>query len=133
MAATIHFGSRIPFRSERAVATGGAKLVPAEDVLAATGWEIKPEGACQGDTCIPLPPAARPGSSVDLAFLARALGRPLVHEGDIWVAGEPAAARAAALQSLEAPDFELPDLAGRPHHLSDYRGRKLALLSWASW
>jgi len=26
----------------------------AEDLEAATGWEIKPDGACKGDECVPL-------------------------------------------------------------------------------
>jgi peroxiredoxin len=32
-----------------------------------------------------------------------------------------------------APDFTLPDLDGRMHSLSDYRGKKVFLLAWASW
>jgi peroxiredoxin len=32
-----------------------------------------------------------------------------------------------------APDFELPDLAGRLHTLSELRGKKVFLLFWASW
>ena len=41
--------------------------------------------------------------------------------------------RGAALASLDAPDFALPDLADRVHRLSDYRGRKVLLVTWASW
>lgn len=37
------------------------------------------------------------------------------------------------LASLEAPDFTLPDLDGRPHSLSDYRGQKILLAAYASW
>jgi len=37
------------------------------------------------------------------------------------------------LRSLEAPDFTLPDLDGKLHSLSDYRGKKVLLMSWASW
>jgi len=33
----------------------------------------------------------------------------------------------------QAPDFALPDLADRVHRLSDYRGRKVLLVTWASW
>ncbi|NDG42002.1 MAG: TlpA family protein disulfide reductase, partial [Betaproteobacteria bacterium] len=40
---------------------------------------------------------------------------------------------AQALSTLEAPDFELPDLAGQTHRLSDYRGKKVLLATWASW
>jgi peroxiredoxin len=35
--------------------------------------------------------------------------------------------------TLEAPDFTLPDIDGKQHSLSDYRGKKVLLLSWASW
>ena len=37
------------------------------------------------------------------------------------------------LRSGEAPDFALPDLSGRMHRLSDYRGKKVLLYAWASW
>lgn len=145
MAVTLHFGDRAPHRSAGAqvrhaaaagaldAAPAAALLLPADELPAATGWELKPEGACLGEVCVPLAAEARPDGLVDVTVLARALGRPLVHEGDTWVAGEPAAARAAELESLAAPDFELPDLAGRLHRLSQYRGRKVLILSWASW
>jgi cytochrome oxidase Cu insertion factor (SCO1/SenC/PrrC family) len=38
-----------------------------------------------------------------------------------------------ALSSLQAPDFTLPDAAGKPHSLSDFRGKKILLVTWASW
>ncbi|MCH8076410.1 MAG: redoxin domain-containing protein [SAR324 cluster bacterium] len=53
--------------------------------------------------------------------------------GEVWVLGASAGERAAVLQSLQAPDFTLPDLDGRPHSLSDFRGKKVFLVSWASW
>ncbi|MCC7122956.1 MAG: redoxin domain-containing protein [Gammaproteobacteria bacterium] len=37
------------------------------------------------------------------------------------------------MMSLEAPDFTLPDLDGRLHSLSDYRGKKVFLFSWGSY
>ena len=33
----------------------------------------------------------------------------------------------------EAPDFTLPDAAGRLHRLSEHRGKKVLLVTWASW
>jgi peroxiredoxin len=32
-----------------------------------------------------------------------------------------------------APDFTLTDIAGRPHHLTDYRGKIVFLNVWATW
>jgi hypothetical protein len=112
-------------------------LAPAE-LRAATGWELKPEGACRDDVCVPVPPGAqlaRAGGAVDLVALAALLSRPVVHEDTehVWLVGEAAEERRAALESLEAPDFALPDLSGTVHRLSDYRGRKVFLVAWASW
>jgi hypothetical protein len=111
------------------------------DLRASTGWEIRPEGACAGDVCVPIPRGREPeflrqgGTQVNLAALAGLLGQPiardLVHA--VWMFGEAAPARASALRSLEAPDFTLPDLDGRLHSLSDFRGRKVFLVTWASW
>ena len=39
----------------------------------------------------------------------------------------------AALDGLDAPDFALPDLDGAVHRLSDLRGKKVFLTTWASW
>ncbi len=61
--------------------------------------------------------------------------RPLAHSeaGDVWVLGEGADDRAAALRSLQAPEFSLPDPTGAMHSLSELRGKKVLLVSWASW
>ena len=37
------------------------------------------------------------------------------------------------LSSLKAPDFTLPDMSGKTHSLSDFRGKKVLLVTWASW
>ena len=111
------------------------------DLTSASGWELKPHGACMGDVCIPIPPAHAPefvrdsGREFNLAALARHLGQPVVHDDKnrAWYFGEAAATRRATLASLEAPDFELPDLDGKLHRLSDYRGKKVLLAAWASW
>ncbi|MBI1848356.1 MAG: hypothetical protein HY294_09975 [Candidatus Rokubacteria bacterium] len=74
-------------------------------------------------------------AEVDLTEVAGRLGRPLaldVEERAAWL-GVSAAARARALASLEAPDFALPDLAGRVHRLSEHRGKKVFLVAYASW
>lgn len=72
---------------------------------------------------------------VNVSALWRHLQRPLLRDeaGQAWVLGASAGQRAAALESLRAPDFTLSDLDGRAHSLSDYRGKKVLLASWASW
>lgn len=123
----------------RAEAAGQGLWLPADDALALTGWAVKPEGLCKGSVCVPLPPGREGevvrGGRVDVAALWRLLGKPVVrsNRGDAWVLGEGAQERAAALASLEAPDFTLPDAEGRMHSLSDHRGKKVLLVSWASW
>jgi hypothetical protein len=126
---------------------GGAKAegdnlwLSSADLTTASGWELKPEGACMGDVCIPIPPARAAefvrdnGRSFNLAALARHLGQPVVHDdkNGAWYFGEAASTRRATLASLQAPDFELPDLDGKMHRLSDYRGKKVLLAAWASW
>ena len=39
----------------------------------------------------------------------------------------------AVLEELEAPDFTLPDIDGTPRSLSELRGKKVFLATWASW
>ena len=118
----------------------GALWVSANDALRATGWEVKPEGLCKGAVCVPLP-AGRERELVrrrpDQPGRALASPRPArgadSERGHAWVLGESARERKAALTSLEAPDFALPDPSGRMHRLSDYRGKKVFLVTWASW
>jgi hypothetical protein len=109
------------------------------DLREATGFELKPEGLCRDHLCFPIPrgreaEVTRDGA-VNVAAFWRLRNAPLAasRDGDIWSLGEPPAERANLLQSLEAPDFTLPDSAGRMHSLSDYRGRKVLLATWASW
>jgi hypothetical protein len=86
-----------------------------------------------------VPTTARPGlateAGVDLAGFAALLGRPLALDVEHRAAalGAAAAERAERLARLEAPDFALPDLAGRVHRLSEHRGKKVLLIAYASW
>ena len=89
---------------------------------------------CRGAQCIPIPPGAiwTEGDSFSLgAFAAhRGQGQARDEARDVWAFGPAAAPPFAA---AEAPDFELPDFEGRLHRLSDYRGKKVLLMTWASW
>ena len=118
----------------------GLWLAPA-DLARAGGWELKPEGLCRGTLCVPVPPQAPwvrgKGADlrVDLTGLSRHMGQPVAAsaEDSVWSIGEAAEDAADRLRSLDAPDFTLPDLDGRMHTLSSFRGRKVFLLAWASW
>jgi hypothetical protein len=118
----------------------GDLVLSLDDLAPATGWESKPQGLCRGERCVPVPPARRaeffaPDDRFNLSAFARYLEQPAVHDdaASVWLFGESAGARGQALRSLQAPDFRLPDLAGKEHALSDYLGKKVLLLTWASW
>jgi hypothetical protein len=54
-----------------------------------SGWTLKPQGACRGEVCVPLPPAAVEDGIVDIAAVADRLRMPLVHDPDagLWALG----------------------------------------------
>ena len=113
-------------------------LAPPE--LERLGWRLRPEGLCRDALCVPVPPArrtefVRADGGVNLAALARHRGQAVVHDeaASVWVCGPAGEVRDATRRSLVAPDFTLPDLEGRLHSLSQFRGRKVLLNSWASW
>jgi hypothetical protein len=132
---TLIDGDRIA--ATRASIDGGAVRVAPDLLRDATGWELKTEGLCQGDVCVPVRDrAALAGDrGVDLAAFARALDRPLALDVAERAAalGTSASERSAQLATGEAPDFRLPDLHGRMHTLSAHRGKKALLIVYASW
>jgi hypothetical protein len=104
-----------------------AEVDPAE-LAARTGWEVKPEGACKADRCVPLPP-----DGLDARVLSERLGMALVEDRDrgLWALGPEAGGR--ALLSAQLPDLELPDRHGRPFALRSLRGTRVVMVAWASW
>lgn len=124
-----------PIAFDARVSGDTVRVPPA--ALAALGWQLHEGLLCNDAMCIPVgdDTAFATPDGVDLAALAAALDRPLAldtAEGTGYL-GVGARARADALVSLEAPDFTLPDLAGREHSLSKTRGQKVLLVVWASW
>ncbi len=121
--------------AEYRVSTRDGLWMSAADAERVTGWTLKPEGMCRDERCVPLPAAAVKGKDVDVEAFWNRLGGPVMasEEGDVWALGAPADERNAALEGLEAPDFTLPDVDGTPRTLSQLRGRKVFLATWASW
>ena len=103
----------------------------------ALGWELKPEGICRDDVCVPVRDrdALFAGDGLDLAAVAGALGRAVEVDADaaVLAVALPAEARRQALDALTAPPFTLADLDGVPHELAEWRGRKRLLVAFASW
>ena len=104
--------------------------VSAEEFAGATGWTIKPEGACKGSACVPLPR----GGEFDVRAAAERLGMALVHdeEAGLWALG-PETLGGRTLISAEAPELVLDDLDGRQFQLSSLRGRKALVVAWAPY
>jgi hypothetical protein len=98
-------------------------------------FELKPQGACRGDVCIPIPKTLVRGAYFNLTAFARKVGQAVVADARAraWSFGEIPVVRGSFLESRMAPDVAVPDRTGRPVHLSDFRGKKVLLVTWASW
>ena len=120
-----------------AATDGGRVRIPHAAMKDALGWELHDGLLCNDAMCVPVADAGalEQGGAIDLAALAAALDRPLAVDAGERAAylGLSAQERAQELASLQAPDFTLPDLDGRPHSLAEQRGKKVLLVAWGSW
>jgi len=105
------------------------------DLPRINGFAIKPQGACRDDVCIPIPKDMTRGEYFHLSAFARKVGQSVVADSSfrVWSFGEIPAIHGAYLSSRLAPDFGVPDRKGRVVQLSDFRGRKVLVVTWASW
>lgn len=113
------------------------------DLTQATKFVLKPEGMCRDEVCIPIPKDRKNEfiaeqenvTLFNLTAFARLLKQPLAYEEkhSIWYFGLQPEAQNGYVSSLIAPDFTLPDVNGKSHSLRDFRGKKVLLLTWASW
>jgi hypothetical protein len=113
------------------------------DLTRATKLELKPEGVCTEKTCTPLPEAKKKElvteetgtTRFNLSGFARFVKQPLAYDAKhhVWFFGPPPDQQNSHVASLVAPDFTLPDLNGKSHSLSDFRGKKVLLITWGSW
>jgi hypothetical protein len=124
-------------RTLEASPTGERILVEPGRLGAAIGWELKAEGLCRDEICVPVrdPASLRVGDDLDLKAVADALARPIVVDAGAGLAAMalPAEQRRQALTSLVAPSFTLPDLDGTAHRLEEWADRKRLLVAFSSW
>jgi hypothetical protein len=113
------------------------------DLTRATGYEVKPQGVCRKELCFPIPSARKAeflikkGSVTwfNLSAFARLVKQPVAHDEPLsaWYFGPRPDTQYSFLSSLNAPNFTLPDMNGKLHSLADFRGKKVLLITWASW
>jgi len=83
MSVTIIYGDKTTLVNS-ALIEGDNLWLSRADLTRATGWELKPQGACLRDRCVPIPAGresefVRPGF-FNISALARHLGEPTVHD-----------------------------------------------------
>lgn len=113
------------------------------DLKRATRFVIKPQGVCRDELCFPLPKArraafvAKKGQNTwfNLTEFAKLIKQPFASDekNGVWYFGARSQEQNGYLASLEAPNFTLPDLNNKLHSLEDFRGKKVLLVTWASW
>jgi peroxiredoxin len=114
----------------------GRLVIDAEAFAAATSWQLKDIGMCNGPVCIPLRgiEVANP-HGLDASLLAQVLRRRVVLdlESESGALGGDPQVRSAGLMDRIAPEVVLPDLDGNLHALSSLRGAKALLVTFATW
>jgi len=107
----------------------------ADEFEQVTGWEIKPEGACRAEVCVPLPPLETDAEGrIDVSVVAERLGIPIAHDDahGLWALG-PRSGDRRVLENTCMPDLVLADFDGGAFDVASMRGRRVVLLAWASW
>lgn len=140
--ATVLYDDRI-VAVEQTLAAPNDLWVTPEDLTRINGFEIKPQGVCLEELCIPLRQdedsdlfVTRRGQAwFNVTQLAERLDQAFVvdQEHRVWSFGELPVKRTAFLESARAPDFTLQDRDGNDVRLSDFLGKKVLIVTWASW
>ena len=130
--ATVLYGDRSVALDS--IHTEGADLwVRPQDLPRINEFEVKPQGACRADVCIPIPKELKKSGWFNLTGFARRVHQSFVNDSGVWSFGEIPVLRSGFFTSRIAPDFAVPDRKGRIVRLSDFRGKKALIVTWASW
>ncbi len=118
---------------------GDSLLINPEDLARINGFELKPEGVCYEDMCIPMTDDLLVTQDTrkwfDLTAFADLLGQPYVvdHEAGVWSFAEIPIKRENMKVNAMAPEFELTDRQGEVVRMSDFKGKKALIVTWSSW
>lgn len=132
--ATVLYGDRATPLDKIQPDPKGDLWVRKSDLPKINDFEVKPQGACRADLCIPIPKDLHRGEWFNLTGFARKTGETVIRdESAVYSFGEIPILRGAFYNSRIAPDFAVPDRKGRVVHLNDFRGKKVLVVTWASW
>ena len=118
---------------------GDGLLIRPDDLNRVNGFELKPEGACYDDMCIPINDellVEQDGKQwFDLVAFADLLGQPYVAdpESRVWSFAEIPAKRESMLVDAMAPYFAVTDRQGNVITPADLKGKKALIVTWSSW
>lgn len=118
---------------------GDGLLIKAEDLTRINGFELKPEGACLEDLCVPLNQQIlqqQDGQQwFNLTAFADLLGQPYVADSQarVWSFAEIPLKRESMMVDAMAPDFTVTDRAGQVIRMADLKGKKALIVTWSSW
>ncbi|MFT5209040.1 MAG: hypothetical protein ACI9CE_000758 [Flavobacterium sp.] len=112
-----------------------------QDLTRVNGFELKSEGLCYQDLCIPIAEDTQLLKVVDGQqwFNVKAFADWLEQanmvdsETKTWCFGDIPAVREGMMANAMAPDFDITDRQGEVVRMSDYKGKKALIITWSSW
>ncbi len=116
---------------------GDRPIVDPSHLGSILGWDLKPEGLCRKDVCVPVHdrPGLNHADGVDLCAVAEALCRPVLVDADAHLVaiGAATAHRQQAMVDRLAPDASVLDLQGNRRLLSEWSGTRRLLVAFSTW
>jgi hypothetical protein len=109
-----------------------ALWVRKRDLPSINEFEVKPQGACRADLCIPIPKDMVRGEYFCLTAFAKKIGQPVVADLDaqVWSFGDIQSLRGSFLEGRMAPDFVVPDRAAGQYPRQSSR-QEVLVVTWA--
>jgi hypothetical protein len=132
-------GKALPIDS--ALVDGPTLWLTSDDVTKVDGFKPEPQGFCAGEVCVPIPASSDwQRQQGDRKYynvtrfadkVSQAVAPDEAHS--TWSFGAVPMLQSELYPSGIAPDFALSDRDGKTVRLSDFLGKKVLILTWASW